>query len=542
MATQLGKIVADFTSQLATAMAVGATTATLQSATDDDGVALPSGRYFFTIDGDSVRKEHISCSLSGTSLTNIKSVSRQGAETTGTARLHKIGATVTITDFAHIKYINDLLDGTTNLNASEPLEYDATATINADNQLATKAYVDGVAVAGAPNATTTAKGIVELATQAEHDARTATGGTGASLVSTPALNRAVLMHDYAASSAGSDTYAITLTPAPTAYTTGDVYFFKADVANTGACTLNVNSLGAKTIKRLNGDALIDGDILANAIVQVVYNGTDMLLMGTDDATRKGVQNSSYTYGASSAGSDTYAITLTPAPTAYATGQIFTFYADVANTGTATLNVNGLGAKTLKTATNRDLVTGDILAGGMYTVVYDGTNFQLQSTANKTYLIASGVNLTSSTANTSENTLIQIPINGNTLGSTGAYKLIMYVVLSTNSGGITIRTKYGATTCSTLTPGSLTTANWQLKWEFICHANASTSSQYTVANIVGGTQRISQGPTADNFQFQETGTATENSTTDLNLTLTTQVGSTSNPSVLFVKSYEVYAIK
>ena len=143
-----GKIVADFETQLALKISVGGTTGTLASATDDDGVALPSGRYFFTLDKGNSKKEHISCDLSGTSMTNIKSVSRQGVETSGVLREHKVGANVIISDFAHIKKINDLLDGTTNLNASSPLAYDATATITSDNQLATRGYVLGVVTGG----------------------------------------------------------------------------------------------------------------------------------------------------------------------------------------------------------------------------------------------------------------------------------------------------------------------------------------------------------------------------------------------------------
>lgn len=48
-----------------------------------------------------------------------------------------------------------------------------------------KEYIDGIAIAGSPNASTTAKGIVEAATLAEVRARTAIGGTGAVLVATP---------------------------------------------------------------------------------------------------------------------------------------------------------------------------------------------------------------------------------------------------------------------------------------------------------------------------------------------------------------------
>lgn len=164
--TKLAKIIADFRTSLATKLSAGASTCTLQSATDDDGVALPSGTYFFTIDGDNSQKEHIVATLSGTSLSAISSISRQGTQTANALREHRVGASVTITNFAHIKYINDLLDGTTNLNASTPLTYDGTASITTDNQLATKAYVDGVAIAGAAKATDTVYGIAKLSVAA----------------------------------------------------------------------------------------------------------------------------------------------------------------------------------------------------------------------------------------------------------------------------------------------------------------------------------------------------------------------------------------
>jgi hypothetical protein len=73
----------------------------------------------------------------------------------------------------------------------------------------------------------------------------------------------------------------------------------------------------------------------------------------------------------------YVITLNPAPTAYVAGQSFKFKATNANTGTSTLNVNGLGAKTIKKNSNVNLVAGNILAGQIVTAVYDGSNFQIR---------------------------------------------------------------------------------------------------------------------------------------------------------------------
>ena len=61
---------------------------------------------------------------------------------------------------------------------------DVTHTYGAGDGLffATKAYVDGVALAGAPNADTSTKGVVQIATGAQLAAGTGTGSTGAVIV------------------------------------------------------------------------------------------------------------------------------------------------------------------------------------------------------------------------------------------------------------------------------------------------------------------------------------------------------------------------
>lgn len=163
MASDLVKIIADFSTTLVTKVAVGATTATLTSATDDDGVALPAGTYGFTIDRNSANKEYFTATLSGTSLTDVKTVTRgTGVGTSGFAMAHRKGAEVIISDHVALKRMLDLLDGTTDLDSTNPFMYDGTATISDAKHIATKAYVDGVAIAGAPDASTTVKGITKL--------------------------------------------------------------------------------------------------------------------------------------------------------------------------------------------------------------------------------------------------------------------------------------------------------------------------------------------------------------------------------------------
>lgn len=255
MATKLSKIVADFRTSLATKIAVGGTTATLQSATDDDGVSLPAGQYFFTLDGDSSQKEHIVCTLSGTSLSSIKSITRQGVQSSGAVREHRIGSSVTITNFAHIKYINDLLDGTTNLNASLPLEYDATASITTANQLATKDYVDGVAIAGGADASTTVKGISKLSTAPASATDPIAVGTNDTRIPTQDENNALV------GTSG--------TPS-----TSNKYVTNDDTATTGA----------SKVVRSKSDSKIDDSLVALTTAgDIVYSdGTDLqkLAIGT----------------------------------------------------------------------------------------------------------------------------------------------------------------------------------------------------------------------------------------------------------------------
>jgi hypothetical protein len=83
---------------------------------------------------------------------------------------------------------------------------------------------------------------------------------------------------FAADAGSTDTYVATLFPAPVAYETGQHYRFKANTANTGACTINFNGLGAKTIKKAAGGIttdLADNDIRAGQWVDLVYDGTNM---------------------------------------------------------------------------------------------------------------------------------------------------------------------------------------------------------------------------------------------------------------------------
>ncbi len=87
-----------------------------------------------------------------------------------------------------------------------------------------------------------------------------------------------------ASAAGTDTYAVNLPISPGAYAAGQRYSFIADVANTGACTINFNAIGARNIKMQDGSDPYSNAIAANQMVEVIDNGTNMLLLNPEDKT------------------------------------------------------------------------------------------------------------------------------------------------------------------------------------------------------------------------------------------------------------------
>ena len=57
-----------------------------------------------------------------------------------------------------------------------------------------------------------------------------------------------------AQGATANDYVLTVSPAPADYTSGFFAVFKAAHANTGAVTLQVNALAAKTLKAVDGCA------------------------------------------------------------------------------------------------------------------------------------------------------------------------------------------------------------------------------------------------------------------------------------------------
>lgn len=195
------------------------------------------------------------------------------------------------------------------------------------------------------------------------------------------------VQQYATGTLSAGVYSVALSPVATAYTAGMVVRFKADSSNSGAVDINVNAIGAANLWTRAGAELAANDILANQIVEAVYDGTNFYVMhvisaGEITATHatEALRSGVHQYAADTGTANTYAVTLSPAATAYAAGMTVRFKATNANTGASTLNVNTIGAINIKKQTGAALQANDIVAGQMVQVMYDGTNFQLTSLA------------------------------------------------------------------------------------------------------------------------------------------------------------------
>jgi hypothetical protein len=138
-----------------------------------------------------------------------------------------------------------------------------------------------------------------------------------------------------------------------------------------------------------------------------HTGVADATVRTQYGTAAQVQDNTFQYLTSVAGTNVITATAPVGMTAYATGQRFTFIAAGANTGATTLNLNSIGAKAITKNGTTPLVASDIASGQAIEVVYDGTQFQLINVSSLTGVSsfsAGSTGLTPSTATTGAITL------------------------------------------------------------------------------------------------------------------------------------------
>jgi hypothetical protein len=181
---------------------------------------------------------------------------------------------------------------------------------------------------------------------------------------------------------------------PATCSSGDL-FFKADApsgSNLFGCTAsNIWSVEGSASIQLNSDNirvgtrgsenLTPGPGIVNTLID---NGTTLTLqMSVDSATveTRATQQAGTSLLCKSASNSAAAYTclMSPSLSAYTTGMLLHWMPDMPGAGGATtLNADGLGIKAVKLWDGSDPTAGDIVAGSLYSLWYDGTVFRVQS--------------------------------------------------------------------------------------------------------------------------------------------------------------------
>lgn len=92
---------------------------------------------------------------------------------------------------------------------------------------------------------------------------------------------------FAVDTGAADAYVVTV-PSTVTLTDGLRVTLTAVNASTGACTINVNSLGAKAIINVDGTAMVAGSIPAGSKIDLIYDsGTDSFMLVSMNADWNG---------------------------------------------------------------------------------------------------------------------------------------------------------------------------------------------------------------------------------------------------------------
>jgi hypothetical protein len=333
---------------------------------------------------------------------------------------------------------------------------------------------------------------------------------------------------YLTSVSGTNTIVATGPVGVSAYVAGQVFRFISAGANTGATTININTIGAKAIVKLNGSPLTSGDIPSGAMVAVAYDGTSFQLQSTLGVSSFSAGATGFTPSTATTGAVTLAGVL---------GKL--------NGGTGALTASitfvsrTTNVVTITTSGVHGFVTGDYVTVAAVTNTGFNGNFTITGTPTTTSF-----------------TYAQTASNVSTTADTGTVTDLSYVNLTTNVTGI-LYPNFGGTGTTTLPTGNLITGNATSAVTSVAPANngqsliVTTGSSVTAgAFVIGATYTItavgttsftSIGASANTvgIVFTATGVGSGTGTATLNtwaagssIASSTTVASTSGTSIDF----------
>lgn len=242
---------------------------------------------------------------------------------------------------------------------------------------------------------------------------------------------------------GTDTITGTVSPTLTAYATGQVFSFVVAATNTGAVTLNINSLGAQAVTRTGSVALVAGDMVTGQVAIVEYDGTRFQLINGNSFTNL---KASGTLGVT--GITTVAAGSAAAPSIVSTtgtsdtGEFFpaadTIAWSTAGTERARIDSSGnIGIGTNSPGYKLDVSAASFIAASVSTSYSGAGNIRIAdastTSASAPYIGSAGNNLTFGRLGTAE--YARIDSSGNVLIGTTSSGGVGFTVATDASGRI-----------------------------------------------------------------------------------------------------------
>ena len=234
----------------------------------------------------------------------------------------------------------------------------------------------------------------------------------------PAINDPYSINALLGSVTGTNAIAAVATPAITAYAAGATYSFIAANSNTGATTISIDGLAAKSITKNGSVALTAGDIQAGKLALIEYDGTVFQLLN-NIVYNGSVANATITGG-----------TITSSTLVGVTVTSLTAPLSVANGGTGQSSYTD-GQLLIGNTTGNTLAKATLTAGTNVTVTNGSGTITIAATVDVTNVLAATANLTAAAVGTYAfmNTLGATV----TIGTTYAGSSIRYGGVYGNSG-------------------------------------------------------------------------------------------------------------
>lgn len=222
-------------------------------------------------------------------------------------------------------------------------------------------------------------------------------------------------------------------------------------------------------------------------------------------------------------------TMAPVPTSYVTGSVYHVLigSGLTNTGAMTLNFNALGVKNVKKINGLDPIAGDVIAGGVYKFLYDGTNLVLLGNVADRILSRSTADVNVS-GTTSETDLLSVSIPGGLLGTARGVRTLLQGYANNNTGSdktFTFRFKFGSATVMSYAGTIATNAqSFPFEMHFDVFADGATNSQSCFAKFEAAQPGAGLAPLTQTTSVANWNSAAQDTTSAKTLAISIEMSS------------------